>query len=227
MAQGMEQLSDPAQRPSLINHQGKAIIESKADYDEYCYYVAGTVGQLVTELVILHYQLSDDVAHVLRPRAEACGRALQKTNIIKDFAEDLERGICYLPDTWLQQADYVPLALQGAAREWTAMVLADVLAELREATEYLLTLPYSAPGYRRAALLCLLPAYQTILSAARNQVVLFTPAHQIKISHQTMAQCLADAQAMLVDNQAIQRYSQRLEDEVRDQFGSPGRMLRQ
>ncbi len=224
MVQGMEQLSDPAQRPSLISRHGKEILASEADYKEYCYYVAGTVGQLVTELVILQYQFSDEIVQVLRSRAEACGRALQKTNIVKDFTEDLQRGICYLPDTWLQQADYTPLALQGAAPEWKAMVLADVLEELREATEYLLTLPYSAPGYRRAALLCLLPAYQTILSAARNQVILFTPAHQIKISHQTMAQCLADAQAMLVDNQAIQRYSQRFEDEIRDQFSPPGRM---
>jgi hypothetical protein len=94
------------------------------------------------------------------------------------------------------------------------MVLADVLEELREATDYLLTLPYSAPGYRRAALLCLLPAYQTILSAARNQEILFTPAHQIKISHSTMAQCLVDSQAMLVDNEAVQQYGQRLEDEI-------------
>jgi farnesyl-diphosphate farnesyltransferase len=112
---GMEQLSDSARRPSLISRHGKEILVSEADYDEYCYYVAGTVGQLVTELVIIQYQFSDDVAHVLRARAEACGRALQKTNIIKDFVEDIQRGICYLPDTWLQQADYTPLALQGSA----------------------------------------------------------------------------------------------------------------
>ena len=50
---------------------------------------AGTVGHLATELVILQYQLSDDVAQRSAHAAEACGRALQKTNIVKDFAEDL------------------------------------------------------------------------------------------------------------------------------------------
>ena len=101
------------------------------------------------------------------------------------------------------------------------------MKELRDATDYLLTLPYSAPGYRRAALLCLLPAYQTILSAAQNQVILFTPAHQIKISHSTMAQCLVDSQAMLVDNNAIQQYSQRLEDEIHHLCGPLSGMSRQ
>ena len=89
-----------------------------------------------------------------------------------------------------------------------------MLEELREATDYLLALPYNAPGYRRASLLCLLPAYQTFFLAAQRQEILFTPEHQIKISHPTMAQCLADSQAMLMTTNAIQRYSQRLEDEI-------------
>ena len=148
-------------------------------------------------------------AEVLNLRAEACGRSLQKTNIIKDFAEDLERCICYLPDRWLSEAAYQPLALQGAARDWTAMVFADVLSELRGATDYVLALPYQAAGYRRASLLCLLPAYQTLLLAARRHATLFTSKHQVKISKPTMARCLADSQRLQFDDNAIRRYSRR------------------
>lgn len=222
MAEGMKQLSDSAsQRVSVIHRNGYKLLKEEPDYNEYCYFVAGTVGHLVTELVILQYDFSDEVAHPLRMRAKACGRALQKTNIIKDFVEDLERGICYLPDEWLEQADYVPLALRGAPPAWKEMVLQDVLGELHDATEYLLALPYSAAGYRRAALMCLLPAYQTIRSAGRNLETLFTPAHQIKISHQTMAQCLKDSEALLFDNPSIQAYSQRLQGEIQAQFDVP------
>ena len=146
------------------------------------------------------------------------GRSLQKTNIVKDFKEDLERGISYLPDAWLSRTDYTPLEEKGALSEWKAMVLNDVLGELREATQYLLTLPYDAPGYRRAALLCLLPAYQTILMAAQHQDTLFTRKHQIKISRLTMAQCLADSQAMLNDNEALRKYTRRVQDEINDCF---------
>lgn len=224
MAEGMKQLSDSAQPPSLIVRGDIETLETESDYNRYCYYVAGTVGHLVTELVIRQYQFPDEIAQELRARAETCGRALQKTNIVKDFAEDLPRGISYLPDEWLSKADYAPLALRGAELEWQAMVLADVLDELREATDYVLALPYSAPGYRRAALLCLLPAYQTILCAAQNQATLFTPAHRVKISRLTMAQCLADSQAMLFDNKAIQEYSRRLEAEVHHQFDLDGTM---
>ena len=46
------------------------------------------------------------VANRLRQTCEACGRGLQKTNIVKDFTKDLDRGISYLPLTWLQEADF-------------------------------------------------------------------------------------------------------------------------
>jgi hypothetical protein len=131
---------------------------------------------------------------------------------------DLTRGICYLPDAWMRKADYAPLALRGAAPEWKAMVLRDVLAELREATDYVLALPYSARGYRHASLLCLLPAYQTIYLAAQRQEILYTHEHKIKISRPTMVRCVADSQALLFDNGSIRRYSQAAEDSIYEQF---------
>jgi phytoene/squalene synthetase len=51
--------------------------------------------------------------------SKACGRTLQKTNIIKDFVEDLARQVCYLPDAWLRSIDYTPLALAGAPAHWS------------------------------------------------------------------------------------------------------------
>lgn len=218
MAQGMSQLGDPKQRPFFIKRQDIDVIATPTDYDDYCYYVAGTVGHLATDLVVRQYQLTEDVAQALRPYAESCGRSLQKTNIIKDFVEDLTRKICYLPDAWLVSVDYSPLDLQGASSEWKAMVLTNVLEELRSATEYMLALPYSASGYRRASLLCLLPSYQTMLLAAQRQTNLFTPYHNIKISRLTMAQCLADSQVLLHDNKSIVRYGKRLENEILSQF---------
>jgi phytoene/squalene synthetase len=143
---------------------------------------------------------------------------MQKTNIAKDFVVDLQRGICYLPDTWLRDADYAPLALRGAAPAWKAQVLGDILNELRAATDYVVALPYSARGYRCASLLCLFPAYQTLYLAAQRLEILYTHQHEIKISRPTMARCLADSQALLFDNQAIRRYSQAAEAKIHEQF---------
>jgi farnesyl-diphosphate farnesyltransferase len=218
MAEGMKFLGDPDKPPCLVRYLDVEILETEKDYNQYCYFVAGTVGHLVTELVIQHYQFTNDTAQFLRTRAEACGRGLQKTNIVKDFVEDLERGICYLPYSWMRDAAGAPLTLQGASKAWKANVLQDVLNELRDATAYLTALPETAAGYRRAALLCLLPAYQTLLSAALQQESLFTPAHNIKIPRETMAQCLADSQGMLYDDEAIRQYARRIEANIHAQF---------
>jgi farnesyl-diphosphate farnesyltransferase len=218
MAQGMQQLGDPDHCPCFVSREGVEVLREQSDYDGYCYFVAGTVGNMASELIIRQYGLSPDVAEILNSRAEACGRSLQKTNIVKDFAEDLARGICYLPDAWLSEAEYRPLSLQGAAPVWKSMVLVDVLTELRGATDYLLALPYGAAGYRRASLMCLLPAYQTLLLAAQRQKTLFTSKHRVKISKPAMVQCLVDSQRLLFDNDGIRRYSQQLESAILGQF---------
>ena len=182
MVAGMSQLGEPEARPAFIRRKEIDVLETEGDYNEYCYYVAGTVGELATELVVQQYELAPNVSSTLFARAGNCGRSLQKTNIIKDFTEDLTRGVCYLPDTWLSAADYSPLELRGADLQWKARVIGDVLDELRGAMDYVLALPHHAKGYRRASLLCLFPAYHTLVTAARRQSDLFTSEHQIKIS---------------------------------------------
>ena len=221
MAKGMSQLGDPDVQPFFVKRQKIDVLRSEADYNTYCYYVAGTVGQLASELVEQQYALPPHVTSALQKHADSCGRSLQKTNIIKDFVEDLNRGVCYLPDTWLSSAEYSPLELRGAEREWKAMVLADALAELRDAKNYVLALPRTAAGYRRATLLCLLPAYHTMLSASQHQETLFTSGHQIKISRTTMAQCISDSQKLMFDDDSIQQYCAQIEESVYARVGRP------
>lgn len=213
MADGMMRVEDPNQHPLLEDRAGVRVLATESDYNQYCYYVAGTVGHMATELVIVHYGLAE-VATRLLTNCEACGRSLQKTNILKDFAEDIGRGISYLPFTWHQEADCTPLSLAGAPRQWKKKVIDDVVQELHDATEYLLALPYDAAGYRMASLMSLLPAYQTLLLAAKRHELLFTPEHHVKISRPTLAKCKWDAHSMLTDNDAVKRYSQRLESAI-------------
>lgn len=214
MTIGLSQLDVPESAPRFICHGDTKLSATLADYDEYCYLVAGTVGHMSSELVIQHYQLSDGVANTLLATCEACGRALQKTNIVKDFAKDLFRGVCYLPDSWLRDVGYWPLDLQGAPIEWTHKVLHNVVQELEDATRYVLALPYSAAGYRMASLLCLLPAYQTMLLAAERHRELFTADHQVKISRQTLAECIRDAQSMVADNNQVREYGRQMKRSI-------------
>lgn len=65
-------------------------LATRADFDLYCHRVAGTVGQLCLPI------FGADPARAA-PYAEALGRALQSTNILRDTASDLERNRIYYP----------------------------------------------------------------------------------------------------------------------------------
>jgi presqualene diphosphate synthase len=69
---------------------------SLADLDLYCARVASAVGHLSVRA------FGDDSAAADRV-AESLGRALQLTNILRDIAEDAERGRLYLPRDLLEK----------------------------------------------------------------------------------------------------------------------------
>jgi farnesyl-diphosphate farnesyltransferase len=221
MAEGMKKVKDADQVPQFIKRGDVYLPSNVSDYNQYCYYVAGTVGHLSTEIVINHYEFESEVADRLLNNAEAFGRALQKTNIVKDFAEDLERNACFLPDEWMNDVDYSPLSLKGAPSDWKYMVLNNVLEELEDSASYVIDLPHTGLGYRRASLLCLFPAYQTILQAARLKKSLFTRDHLIKISRETFQQCIFDAESLATDDKAIRKYGQDIREQVEIALNSP------
>jgi hypothetical protein len=86
------------------------------------------------------------------------------------------------------------------------MVLMDVLIELHDFVSYITALPMKAAGYRVGSLLCVLPAYQTILKAVQSHNKLFTSEHDIKIPRLTFYHCLRDARSIASSNNAIMRY---------------------
>jgi len=67
-----------------------------ATLDLYCDRVASAVGHLSVRAFGCKEPEADDVAHHL-------GRALQLTNILRDLAEDADRGRLYLPKELLEQ----------------------------------------------------------------------------------------------------------------------------
>jgi farnesyl-diphosphate farnesyltransferase len=70
------------------------------DVDElrdYCYAVAGIVGEMLTELFLVGCPRLDSIAPSLRASAAKFGEALQLVNILKDSASDANEGRRYLP----------------------------------------------------------------------------------------------------------------------------------
>ncbi len=76
------------------------------ELERYCYHVAGAVG-----LCCIHVWGFRD-APVVRQLAIDCGLALQLTNILRDLAEDADRGRIYLPQEDLARFGYSTDELQ-------------------------------------------------------------------------------------------------------------------
>jgi len=71
-------------------------VRTKEDLDEYTYYVAGLVGEMLSD--IWHWHDGTKTDHVL---AVGYGRGLQAVNILRNEEEDYEeRGVNFVPDNW-------------------------------------------------------------------------------------------------------------------------------
>jgi farnesyl-diphosphate farnesyltransferase len=154
--------------------QGRALIATMEDLDRYCYYVAGTVGNLLCELFALHSPLiGAKRAEALRAFSVSFGLGLQLTNILKDVQEDRQRNVSFLPSDLLTAEGLDAAAFGaagfGAAGAASARVMARLLAKaqghLRDALEYTCLLPRLEPRLR---LFCLWPLFM----AAENLVVM-------------------------------------------------------
>ena len=76
-------------------------IQSREELEEYCYYAAGTVGNLITNLVT-RGDVDSERRSRLYERAEEFGLLLQLVNIAKDVHDDYEaENNVYLPAEWL------------------------------------------------------------------------------------------------------------------------------
>ena len=81
--------------------RGGLRIDDRDELEQYCYYAAGTVGNLITNL-LTRGDLSEERAERLRATAEEFGLLLQLVNVSKDVYDDYtEENNVYLPAEWL------------------------------------------------------------------------------------------------------------------------------
>jgi farnesyl-diphosphate farnesyltransferase len=76
---------------------GRLQLQTLQDLRDYCYVVAGRVGEMLTELFLLERPELGPLAPYLRERARFFGEGLQVVNILKDARDDAAAGRVYLP----------------------------------------------------------------------------------------------------------------------------------
>jgi farnesyl-diphosphate farnesyltransferase len=116
------------------SEQGALRFESLAALERYCYFVAGTVGELLTRLFV-HYVGPPEAAGGgdVRRDAVAFGIGLQLVNVVKDIAVDLERGDCFVPAELLDaEGIAVEQLLRPQHRDAALRVVRRLCARARE-----------------------------------------------------------------------------------------------
>lgn len=137
---------------------GQLRIRDLQDLEHYCYCVAGTVGELLSDLFVWACPLEPGRRSELSARGVRFGLGLQLVNILKDVAEDSERGVCYLPQSYADAEGLeVSRLLDPHQRERGLRVLRALARRAREhlrvAQEYTLLWPLTAAG-REVRLFC-------------------------------------------------------------------------
>jgi farnesyl-diphosphate farnesyltransferase len=137
------------------------------EFEEYCYVVAGVVGELLTSVFSKH---SDAFAKNIQGHEALAidfGQALQMTNILKDSPEDKARGVSWKPAGMSQRA-----------------LLAIAYQKLEDSLRYILLVPKQDIGIRRFCFLAFGLAVMTLGKIAQRKE--FDHKDEVKLSRKTV-----------------------------------------
>ena len=154
----------------MLRFHGKQTLMGLRDlpeFEEYCYVVAGVVGEMLTSVFAMH---SPPFARAIAGReylAVSFGQALQMTNILKDSPEDRARGVSWKPQGYSQ------LELLAIADQ-----------KLAEAMDYIRLIPGHEVGIRRFCFLALGLAVLTLSQIADRSH--FSRGNEVKLPRRTV-----------------------------------------
>jgi farnesyl-diphosphate farnesyltransferase len=193
----------------MVYYQGQETLNGLADQaamDRYCYYVAGVVGELLTELFCDYCpELQTHKPEMMR-LAVSFGQGLQMTNILKDIWDDRRRGACWLPadvfalcgvELGTLEPDDVGLDFEDGLGQ----LIAIAHGHLRNALRYTVMLPRSEAGVRKFCLLALGMAVLTLrkLDKRRN----FSNSQDVKISRRSVTATILSTNIAMRSNLAL------------------------
>jgi farnesyl-diphosphate farnesyltransferase len=213
---------NPAQRAALercVRIMGKGM----ADYQDtetldglkdmsamnlYCYYVAGVVGEMLTELFCDYSAAINQNKPTLMKLAVSFGQGLQMTNILKDIWNDRERGACWLPqDIFLQQGLQLSELQTGKSdmrfQQGLGVLIGIAKGHLQDALAYTCLLPAEEKGIRRFCLWALGMAVLTLNKI--NQHRDFNDSIQVKITRRSVKATIFTTSLLASNNWALNR----------------------
>lgn len=147
--------------------QSQMGLKDLKEFEEYCYVVAGVVGELLTTIFSNH---SSEFARNFQGQENLAidfGQALQMTNILKDSPEDRARGVSWKP-AGMTQLELLRIAHQ----------------KLEASMQYILRIPKKDIGIRRFCFLAFGLAVMTLSKIAQREQ--FNNKDEVKLSRKTV-----------------------------------------
>ena len=164
-------------------------LKTMKDMDEYCYYVAGCVGEMLAKL-FCHY--SEEIAvhqEQLLKLSVSFGQGLQMTNILKDIWDDAQRGVCWLPqdifdESHFNLADLNTDTKDPAFHAGLSKLISIAHGHLQNALTYTQLIPSEETGIRN---FCLWALGMAVLTLKKIKSKLdFNASNQVKISRNSV-----------------------------------------
>ncbi|MFP4647637.1 MAG: phytoene/squalene synthase family protein [Halorhodospira sp.] len=162
-------------------------LKDRDQFEAYCYYVAGVVGEMLTDLFLLEVAgFGDDADRdELMDLGRRFGLGLQATNVIKDVWADRARGVCWLPRELFTESG----CSLGPDADWSedpgfrrgiGRMVAIGVEHMEAARAYILRIPPSQPGVRRFCAWAATMSLATLRQIHKNPG--FKSGEEVKIS---------------------------------------------
>ncbi len=190
-------------------------LEDEEELEEYCYFVAGLVGEMLCNLFFLELPyLSDKAKETMKNNAVSFGLGLQMTNISKDIVADRERGWSYIPKGLIKEKG---LTLEefhsGVSIEKNMEILEKLLQKttghLEDALQFSLAIPNHKMSLRLFCVWPLWMAMETVAALHNNPDLLTSPA-PVKISRSTVKRILWSTPLFAYSDFLLQRSFQNI-----------------
>lgn len=176
------------------------------DMDRYCYYVAGVVGEMLTELFCDYSpEINENKAEMMR-LSTSFGQGLQMTNILKDIWDDQQANACWLPQEiferhGLQLEHLSPNSANHGFAEGMTDLVGIAHAHLHNALKYTTLIPKNEPGIRRFCLWAIGMAVLTLRNIHNNPT--FLSGQEVKISRRKVKATVAATSLFCWSNRAL------------------------
>ena len=197
----------------------KQFLNSMKELDEYTYYVAGTVGHLLTSLfTYFSKKITPAVSKKLEVFSESFGKGLQMVNIIRDMAVDLKRGQSYIPDEILRKYELTRQSIFDVQNSENAELLFDELIQttvnhLDKALVYVVNIPKDEARIRIFCLLPLFWAMQTLRLIQENSLNLLY-LDKIKVSRGVIRKEFYKTLLLAFSNRLTVRHYQKIRKNI-------------